>query len=742
MTTELIGYADTLSVSPGQTVGFHISTDFPEYSVSIVRLTRGERSGRGFREEEVDAIPARRGRKQATHPGSYAIVEDHLAIHGLRSFTVQMWIFPTTPEKRGEQGLLSRWSGASGFALVIGSNGDLGIWLGDETSVERIYSGKRLRSRAWCFVCACVDAQARTVVLKQTSLTKFALEESSSVSVHTVRSTGPYDSRSPLLIAATNLAQNSTSRAAVVGLYNGKIDRPALFGRALSPAEIELLEQAENPSEVGGPDLIGAWDFSIGISTTRIVDIGRHGLNGRVVNMPTRAVTDHFWNGELHDHKHAPSQYSAIHFHDDDLEDAGWETDFEWQAPAGARSGFYAARLSHGAAEDHVPFFVRPESGRPNASAVVIAPTLTYLAYANERLTSRQRYEKVFKERSMRSEPLDEYLLSHPELAMSLYNLHSDGSGCCYSSYLRPITNMRPKYRHWLTDGPRHLGADLNLIDWLEMKRVRYDVVTDHDLHAEGKPLLDSYKVVITGTHPEYWTAQMLTALREYLNDGGHLMYLGGNGFYWVTAIDQERPHAMEVRRGNCGTRTWNSEPGENYLSSTGELCGLWRHRGVSPNMIAGVGMTAMGYDAPTPGYQRQGGSFDKRAKFIFEGIGAHETIGAFGSILGGAAGDEIDRLDYSLGSPPNAMLLATATGYSKLYMPAIEDFTMLSPLTVATQEANLRADIVYFETPKGGAVFSVGAITWCGSLAHNDYDNNVSRITENVLKKFAGGSL
>jgi N,N-dimethylformamidase len=66
----------------------------------------------------------------------------------------------------------------------------------------------------------------------------------------------------------------------------------------------------------------------------------------------------------------------------------------------------------------------------------------------------------------------------------------------------------------------------------------------------------------------------------------------------------------------------------------------------------------------------------------------------------------------------------------------------MLSPLTVATQEANLRADMVYFETPKGGGVFSVGAITWCGSLAHNDYDNNVSRITENVLKKFAGGSL
>jgi N,N-dimethylformamidase len=36
-----------------------------------------------------------------------------------------------------------------------------------------------------------------------------------------------------------------------------------------------------------------------------------------------------------------------------------------------------------------------------------------------------------------------------------------------------------------------------------------------------------------------------------------------------------------------------------------------------------------------------------------------------------------------------------------------------------------------------GGAVFSSGAISWCGSLSHNGYDNNVSRITENVLRKF-----
>ena len=47
------------------------------------------------------------------------------------------------------------------------------------------------------------------------------------------------------------------------------------------------------------------------------------------------------------------------------------------------------------------------------------------------------------------------------------------------------------------------------------------------------------------------------------------------------------------------------------------------------------------------------------------------------------------------------------------------------------------RQDLVFFETPNGGAVFSTGSIAWAGSLAHNGYDNNVSRLTENVLRRF-----
>ena len=48
-----------------------------------------------------------------------------------------------------------------------------------------------------------------------------------------------------------------------------------------------------------------------------------------------------------------------------------------------------------------------------------------------------------------------------------------------------------------------------------------------------------------------------------------------------------------------------------------------------------------------------------------------------------------------------------------------------------------MRADMVYFERPSGGAVFSVGSITFCGSLSHNRYDNNISRILATSCDRF-----
>jgi N,N-dimethylformamidase len=214
-------------------------------------------------------------------------------------------------------------------------------------------------------------------------------------------------------------------------------------------------------------------------------------------------------------------------------------------------------------------------------------------------------------------------------------------------------------------------------------------------------------------------------------------MYLGGNGFYWVTAIAPQQPHIVEVRRWG-GIRAWDANPGEYYLSTTGELGGLWRYRGRAPQRIAGVGFTAQGFDSNRP-YRRQPGSFDPRTAFIFSGIGEKELIGDFPSLVlnHGAAGFELDRADVALGTPPHALILASSSGYSDSYQHVVEEVLISDSRQGGTVNPLVRADMVYFECPNGGAVFSTGSIAWCGSLSYNNYDNNVSRVTDNVLRQF-----
>ena len=69
--------------------------------------------------------------------------------------------------------------------------------------------------------------------------------------------------------------------------------------------------------------------------------------------------------------------------------------------------------------------------------------------------------------------------------------------------------------------------------------------------------------------------------------------------------------------------------------------------------------------------------------------------------------------------------------------MVVCEEILINAPGMCGGEHPLVRADMVFFETPSGGAVFSTSSISWAGSLSHNNYNNNVSRITENVLKRF-----
>jgi N,N-dimethylformamidase len=741
---KIVGYGDRLSVAPGEVIQFMVSCDRPSYRADIVRLLHGDPNpaGPGFKEQPIPtpAAGTYAGRTQAYRHGSFVRVPDSAALRQVVSFTIGVWLCPTTP-MAGVQGLLGTWSPEQiGFQLVVDQTGALALWLGGAGEVERISTGAPLREGSWYFAAASYDARDGNVLLMQRSVPVWPLDASNAIMEATRRPHAAAATHGPLLMAALWTGMDGGALL-TGGHFNGKLEAPSLFGAALGRVDLDRLANGEPPTALGQP-LVAAWDFSRDPASNRVTDVSSNRLHGQTVQSPARAMKGHAWTGRETNHVRAPAEYGAIHFHDDDLTDAAWAVDFALTVPDELKSGVYAAKLSAGDAEDsqdYVPFFVRPRQRTAASDILFLVPTNSYLAYGNEHVLASPEVQ-LLAEHKLRYpvQEQDKHIVAHRLL--SLYDHHSDGSGVCYSSRLRPIVNMRPKWNFTLLGNgegyPHQFNADLHLVDWLTVKGFEFDVATDEDLHAEGTALLSQYRVILTGSHAEYWSGPMLQALDEYLGRGGRFMYLSGNGLYWVTSFDPEQPHIIEVRRWG-GTQSWIAEPGEYHHSTTGELGGLWRERGWAPQRLVGVGFTAQGFDRSMP-YRRQPGSFDERVAFIFEGIGPDEGIGETGLVMGGAAGFELDRADHKLGTPPHALVLATATGFSDSYQHVIEEVGLANSLQGGTVETRVRADMVYFETPNGGAVFSAGAIAYCGSLSVDSYAGNVSRITENVLRRFA----
>ena len=735
---DIVGYADRFSVQQGDTIRFMVSCKLPTYQAQIVRLIHGDTNpeGPGFKEQPVQtgADGTYQGKFQKLAIGSYAVVPDHPQLRLTESFTLLAWISSTTPSK-SQQGLISKWSDSSGagYGLVLDGDKGLSLWIGSTNGrVERFATGVPLRASSlhapsWYFVAASYDAATGRVLLYQQPKTMWPQDQTAAVVEKDIGRLAIAENGMPLIMAGYCEGEES-ARPNIAGHYNGKIDRPAVFGRALGLQELQRLRGGAPPSELGD-GLIAAWDFGRDFASDRVADTSENNLHGYTVNRPTRAMRGHNWSANYIDFNMAPQEYGAIHFHDDDLDDARWDVSFEFQVPTDLKSGVYGARLTGGDSEDYVPFFVRPADGASLAKILFLVPTNSYLAYANNHSYGRVRSLIGWVGPVT---PQDKFIAdTHLN---STYDVHTDGSSVFYTSRLRPIVNMRPKYNFGYPrlgkGGPWQFNGDLHLVDWLDAQEYDYDVATDEDVQREGAELFKPYRVIVTGSHPEYWSAQGLDAMETYLAGGGRLMYLGGNGFFSPVSFPPDSMHCMEQRRGE------DVALGELYHSTTGEPGGYWRTRGRAEYNLIGVGHSATGFDYSLP-YRRLEGSYDPRAAFIFEGIGKDEVIGNFGLKQDGAGGYEIDRADYSLGTPPHALILATCTGFTDEYQLFLDE----QPFRAArggSQNPLVRGDLVYFEGPNGGGVFSVGSIAWCGSLSHSNSSNNVSRITKNVLDRFS----
>ncbi len=227
----------------------------------------------------------------------------------------------------------------------------------------------------------------------------------------------------------------------------------------------------------------------------------------------------------------------------------------------------------------------------------------------------------------------------------------------------------------------------------------------------------------------------MLDAFQAYLRQGGRLMYMGGNGFYWRIAHHPTRHGVIEVRRAEGGVRAWDADPGEAFHSFTGEYGGLWRRNARAPQCLVGIGFISQGFDKCSY-YRRTAAASDPRVAWMFDGVEG-ELIGDFGVLQGGAAGLEIDATDPRIGTPPQALVVARSENHSNTYELVAEEVLVPHGATDAIINPAIHADMVFFETANGGAVFSTGSIAYAGSLGWNGFDNNLFRLTSNVLRRF-----
>lgn len=369
------------------------------------------------------------------------------------------------------------------------------------------------------------------------------------------------------------------------------------------------------------------------------------------------------------------------------------------------KSGLYYiwARTPSGRAFSF-PWVVAP--AKPKAPIAVLASTNTWNAYNS--FGGRSNYVNADK-------------LPQTPVVYARQDLDRYRSGTPFGVWrpkdeeYPPLSFDRPEPNNHMFDDPQvtdpvqgrvqcgQAPGEWRLYGWLEREGFDYDLYAEAQLH-DGTLDLDAYRILIISVHPEYWTREMYQRVKDWVfQRGGRLMYLGGNGLNCeVTLSEDGAMRCLTHLNSTHGELGGRSEDGlieyesrmHRTLESEANLLGV---------VCSETGiMTAAPYRVIEPDHWIFAGTgLSKGDEFGAETL--HERI------PGGASGHETDKRSAS--SPANTILLAKGTN---------------------PDEGG--SEIVFHAREHGGAVFSVGSITWVSALFP---DAHVSRITRNVINRF-----
>jgi hypothetical protein len=161
------------------------------------------------------------------------------------------------------------------------------------------------------------------------------------------------------------------------------------------------------------------------------------------------------------------------------------------------------------------------------------------------------------------------------------------------------------------------LYHDLFLLRWMTANNIAFDCYCDGDLDASGT-WLSSYKALVIGGHPEYWSANMRANILTYLSAGGILICPGGNAFYEVTTFANSGTALTWSPINHRNLYSNNDEPeaeiiGANWNSAAYFTFSPFVVEDASHPLLAGTSLAngdlfgVTGYNGPASGWEENG---------------------------------------------------------------------------------------------------------------------------------------
>ena len=370
-----------------------------------------------------------------------------------------------------------------------------------------------------------------------------------------------------------------------------------------------------------------------------------------------------------------------------------WRESFKLKIPEFWPSGIYSARCSDYENSTNITFIVKPDP-QEKSQVALLANVNTWLAYNS------------WGGRSAYTVPSSARL-----------------------SFLRP--NHKAAFAGSGNTDAHLTRGELWVLGWLEKEGYNPDVYTDIDFHSGFD--INHYKCLILSTHPEYWSEKMYDKLSSYLDAGGSLIYLGGNGIY--EKIYYESEHTIGVFRGGVDWLDKN-----NPIDNRTEV--LFRsHPGKHERSLLGVatercGVTGTPYEVIIPDHPffKETG-LNKGDTFGNSGLNNEENDG-YGN--GKASGWEVDTFNGPGANRLKPLYCGNYTQNGSVDMNASPLPEGLIILAKGQEEEEGEfpgkgADMIYYDHAGGGFVFSAGSLTFGGSLV---VDSKIQQIVHNILQK------